>query len=127
MPTLDRVTTPVFDSVLGEVLQGAHVARDRLATARAGIDRLHGPDAHEQCPLCREPWPCATRRLVDGLSRGDLDPATAEGLVDDALRRELAEAGEDAPTPSRIPALSELLDTGRTGKALDVLFGRSKD
>ena len=121
------MTTPLFDSVLGEVLQGAHVARDRLATARAGIDRLHGPDAHERCPLCREAWPCATRRLIDGLSRGDLDAGSADGLVDDALRREAASGEADLPTPSRIPALSDLLDAGRTGKALDLLLGRGQD
>jgi hypothetical protein len=118
------MSTPVFDSVLSQVLGGAQVARDRLANARAGIDRLHGPDAHERCPTCREAWPCATRRLVDGLSRGDLDRESSQELVDEALRKELVDAGEDEPAaPSRIPSMAELFEGTRTGKALDVLFG----
>lgn len=121
------MSTPVFDSVLSEVLQGAHVARGRLADARAGVARLHGADAHERCPTCRVPSPCATVRLVDGLSRGDLTHGQSEVLVDDALRAEQVVDEEPEPTPSRIPHMSDLLDTGRTGRALDVLLGRSSD
>ncbi|MCW2667844.1 MAG: hypothetical protein JWN57_2806, partial [Frankiales bacterium] len=89
------MSTPLYDGLLSEVLAGAHVHRDRLATARAGIDRLHGPDAQDLCSTCRAPWPCATRRLVDGLARGDLDATAAGALVQAELEPSAADtAGE---------------------------------
>ncbi len=119
------MSTPVFDGLVGEVLRSVHVARERLATTRTGVDRLHAPDATDRCPTCREAWPCATRRLVDGTARGELDPAAAQALVDAAL------AGP-APEPERprhvaLPPMSEMLDTGRTGAALDLLLGGRPD
>lgn len=117
------MSSPVFDSVLSQVIGGAQVARERLADARAGIDRLHGADAHERCPTCRAPWPCPTVQLVDGISRGDLSSSGSQELVDEALTQELVEAGEDVPVPTRVPAMSELFAGARTSKALDLLFG----
>ncbi len=115
--------TPLYDGLLGEVLQDARVARDRLAAARTGLDRLHVADAERQCAVCRESWPCATRQLIDGLARGELDGARAAALVDAAV------VAAAPPEPLRaapaVPRLTDLLDRGRTGRALDLLLGGS--
>ena len=116
--------TPLFDDLLGEVLQDARTARDRLAAARTGLDRLHAADAGQQCTVCREAWPCATRRLVDGLARGELDDARAAALVDAAV---VASAPVEEPVPAApaVPRILDLLDRSRTGRALDLLLGGS--
>ncbi len=122
------MSTPVFDALLSEVLQRVHVARGRLATVRTGIDRLHGPDRYEQCPLCQEAWPCATRRLVDGTARGDLDAEAARLLVDEAIERQQQHEDELADGPERIgalmPSMADMLQDGQTSRALDALLGR---
>ena len=114
------VRTPLYDDLLGEVLQDARVARDRLAAARTGLDRLHVPDADAQCGVCREAWPCATRQLVDGLARGELDDVRAAALVDAAVAAPVEAPVRPAPP---VPRLIDLLDRGRTGRALDLLLG----
>jgi hypothetical protein len=91
--------TPIFTSLVSEVLTGASVARDRLSTVRTGIDRLHAPDQFERCPVCREDWPCTTRRLVDGLSRGELEPSAGLDLVDEALEQEVIDLDEELGGP----------------------------
>ena len=123
------MSTPLYDGLLSEVLAAAHVHRDRLATVRAGVDRLHGTDPDERCVLCGTPWPCATRQLVDGLARGELDAEQASLLVERALTPAPEPAAPEVepepvrPAP-RVPGLADLLDAGRTGRALDVLLGR---
>lgn len=123
------MSTPVFDNLLSEVLKSVHVARERLAIVRTGVDRLHSPDERERCPLCREAWPCATRRLVDGTARGDLEAEAARDLVDVALMQQPEDADEDelAGGPERLgalmPSMAELLQDGRTSRALDDLLG----
>lgn len=104
------MSTPLYDGLLSEVLAGAHVHRDRLATARAGIDRLHGPDHDDLCSTCRAPWPCATRRLIDGLARGDLDPSGAGALVDAELGAEPAAAAHQSELPMVLPEASTELE-----------------
>ncbi len=124
------MSTPVFDNLLSEVLQSVHVARERLATVRTGVDRLHGPDPYEQCPLCREAWPCATRRLVDGTARGELDAQASRALVDAAVSRQQEQEDELADGPERIgalmPSMAEMLQDGGTSRALDALLGRDR-
>lgn len=123
------MSTPVFDTLLSEVLKSVHVARERLAIVRTGVDRLHAPDDHERCPLCRQAWPCATRRLVDGIARGDLDAEAAQRVVDRALAAEQEPEDDDrlADGPERLgalmPGMAELLKDGRTSRALHVLLG----
>lgn len=121
--------TPLYDDLLGEVLRDARATRERLAAARTGLDRLHRADADERCPVCREPWPCATRRLVDGLARGELDARSAAALVDAAV---VAGPAPDPVAPLEplrpappVPRLIDLLDRSRTGRALDLLLGGS--
>ena len=122
--------TPLYDDLLGEVLQDARTACDRLAAARTGLDRLHVPDAAQQCTVCREAWPCATRRLINGLARGELDDARAAALVDAALVDAAVVDGAPpveepvAPAPA-VPRILDLLDRSRTGRALDLLLGGS--
>ena len=117
--------TPLYDDLLREVLQDARVARDRLAAARTGLDRLHVPDTAEQCAVCREAWPCATRQLIDGLARGELDDARAAALVDTAVAASLAPVPEPLRPAPPVPRLIDLLDRSRTGRALDLLLGGS--
>jgi len=154
-----RVQTPVYDAMIGDVLQGARLDRDRLAAVSSGITRLHPAAGSGPCPVCSEPAPCATRRVVDGLSAqregpAPVPPATPApiALAPTGPAPSLASAAPAAAAPApvatagasevsaqaaldaadeverpapRMPRLIDLLDTRRTGRAIDLLLGGS--
>lgn len=121
----------MYDDLLGEALRERRAAHERLAAVRAGVERLHGEDADARCGLCAEPWPCATRQLVDGLGGGELDDRGAAGLVAAAAAEAAPNAGAVGdgvshypvrPAP-QVPRMTDVLDRTRTGRALDLLLG----
>ena len=163
----------MYDAMIGDVLRGARMDRDRLAAVSDGLARLHTGDASGRCPACSEPAPCATRRLVDGVSAVQPDapapvppavptpmvlpamgpapsapaahvpapaaagpapqaaaatpsPAPSAGGPAAASAQEALDAADEVERPApRMPRLIDLLDTRRTGRAIDLLLGGS--